>query len=247
MKNLTIKAIMILMITMLSFGAFSQTDVDPQNSNYSLAKGSTVKYVVTNNGVGYTYVWTIKKGAGYASDAVLGTDYTIKSGALNTNAVEITWLTSTDYKMILTETYSGSCAGGVNEMLVKVIDNSEKDKYGIALSNLDFCASDLATQTLSVNIAAVAAQIIAYPITVKYTIDGKIGEQTGTIASPSVTLDLNLDLRTRTITPGIGDVTVNFAVTSIVDKYGAAVANTGGTSKAITIHRNPDTNPILHD
>jgi hypothetical protein len=259
MKNLITKLIITLVAIMFSLSVFGQTSDADQTGADCLAKGSQVKYEVklkrVKVGFGYAnnkYKWVIEsENAGVVTIADASC-YDIVSPADPSYKIELLWKKVGVYNITLVEkTSSGTCKGRLNLMKVEVIDNVNKNTFDVKLLNKEFCADDLYSQTLLVKLIAGKNQDVAYPIVLKYTIDGVVGVKEATFNKSEIQVDLSSDLtlsKTRIISKGLDDEIITFKVISIKDKYGADVANVAGSpNTVITIHRHPTQSEIKHD
>ncbi|MGB5990328.1 MAG: hypothetical protein WBG43_11395 [Marinifilaceae bacterium] len=243
MKNLITKLIITLFAIMFSLGAFSQTSEADQTGVDCISKGSQIKYAVIKRGTN-AYKWIVNTDKDVPAPASC---YTIVSGSLTSNKIEIIWNTIGDYHLTLLEkALIGTCKGRSNIMKVEVVDN--RNAFKVIPLNKEFCADELYNQTLFVKLIKSPGQVIAYPIILKYTIDGIIGTKEVTFHVPILHVDLTRDLTlssTRAITKGVGDEIITFTVVSIKDKYGADLSGSAVTE--IIVHKQPAQSIIKHD
>ena len=259
MKNLITKLIITLVATMLSLSVFAQTSDTDQTGTDCLALGSRVKYEVKLNGGMVNgryqfnrYDWFIKSVEPTGEKDADASCFTVTPSP-TANILELTWNKVGVYKIILNEKApTGTCKARVNVIQVQVIKNIDKNTFNIELSNAEFCAEDLSTQTLKINLVAGTNQDIAYPVVLRYTIDGIPGESEEWFTASEVQKDLTEDLTKdetqiapRFIPKGIGNEIIKLRVISMKDKYGANV--TGAEFTTITIHRHPVQSVIKHD
>lgn len=259
MKNLITKLIITLVVTMLSLSVFGQTSDADQTGADCLARGSKVKYEVKLNGDMVNgryqfnrYDWFIKSVDLSGEKDADPSCFTVYPSP-TANILELKWEKVGVYKIILNEKApTGTCKARVNVMQVEVIDNSAKNTFEIELSNNDFCADDLSSQTLKVNLIAGTNQDIAYPVILRYIIDGIPGISEEWFSASEVQKDLTEDLTKdetqvapRVIKKGLGNEIITLHVVSMKDKYDADVI--GPAKTKITVHRHPTQSVIKHD